>query len=538
VSGPRRRLAPEAWLAALAAALFIAVSIWWLLYDQRAPGGSDPSRHIATAGAIGDLLADGDLDAPITFEGSWDFFYPPLVRTIGAVPSLFGLDVHDWGTIALNLVFVPLLVAGCYLTARKVYGRRAGLLAAIFALGTPMVLQLFHVFLIDAALAAVTAITVWALLETERFADRRWSVIAGLLIGVGLLTKTPAPLFVLGVIAVMLAGGGWRRWQNVALCAAGALVVAAPFYIVRLDDFTALSESAVATGGPGADAFAYAPNFEGLSRFGIDSFGYYLWTAVNVQYLVPLLALFAVGLVYSLRELRSRRYVPELLAGLAIGYLAMTFLTLHDPRYTLPLVVYVAVIGTGWIVTRAPDWARGAAVGLLAAAVAVNLAAVTIGDLGTLKLSLGDTNEADPIEPRALTFADERGYVTGEPRPDPFWTDLLEAAEREGVETVEVWAGESPTWGTDEFGFEVLAKQHGISGPWNFTATYPDPDAKPEMLVKMWVTEEGLRKIPDVKLPCATIEEGWQPPGTDGAALKVSVERLGPDGNYRRWCRF
>lgn len=535
----RPPISREAALVAAATVAFIAISVWWLLFDQRAPGGSDPARHIATASAMADELERGNLEAPITLDPAWDFFYPPLVRFVGAVPELLGLNVYDWGTIAVNLVFVPLLAAGCFLVGRRVYGPTAGLLAAIFALGTPMVLQLFHVFILDAALAGITAITVWALLATERFSDRRASLIAGLILGVGLLTKTPAPLFVLGVIAVMLAGGGWRYWRNVAICAVAAFVVAAPFYIVRFDDFSALSESAVATGdGAAPGDFAFAPSFEGLSRFSVESFGYYGWTAINVQYLLPLLALFAIGLVYALAELRRRPYMPELLAGLTVGYLSMTFLTLHDPRYTLPLVVYVAVIGTGWIVTRAADWARGAAVGLLAAAVALNVAAVTIGNLGTLKIALPDANETDPIRTGAVTLIDERGYVTGEPRPDPFWTDLLEAAESDGIETVQVWAGESATWGTDEFGFEVLAREYEISGPWNFTGTYPDPDAKPELLVKMWTNELARRKIPDVKAPCHAIEEGSQVPGTEGVPVQVSVERLGADGAYRRWCEF
>src|SRR5262245_38448207 len=118
----RGRISREALYAALAAGLFIALSIWWLLYDSRAPGGSDPARHIATASAFADEIGRGNILAPINFEGSWDFFYPPLVRTIGAIPELLGLNVYDWGTILLNLIFVPLLAAGCYLVGRRVYG--------------------------------------------------------------------------------------------------------------------------------------------------------------------------------------------------------------------------------------------------------------------------------------------------------------------------------------------------------------------------------------------------------------------------------
>ncbi len=52
------------------------------------------------------------------------FFYPPLVHMIGAVPAAFGVDsLQDSATIALNLVFVPMLAGG------RVLDRQAGLRA-------------------------------------------------------------------------------------------------------------------------------------------------------------------------------------------------------------------------------------------------------------------------------------------------------------------------------------------------------------------------------------------------------------------------
>ena len=46
-----------------------------------------------------------------------------------------------------------------------------------------------------------------------------------------------------------------------------------------------------------------------------------------------------VGLIAALWQLR-RPGVAELLGGLVVGYLGSTMLAVHDPRYTLPLVVY------------------------------------------------------------------------------------------------------------------------------------------------------------------------------------------------------
>ena len=65
---------------------------------------------------------------------------------------------------------------------------------------------------------------------------------------------------------------------------------------------------------------------------------------------------FVIGVVLAFgRLLRGRVGVtsvePELLGGLCVSYLGMTLLVHKDPRYTLPMLVYVAVLATGWIAT-------------------------------------------------------------------------------------------------------------------------------------------------------------------------------------------
>jgi hypothetical protein len=155
-----------------------------------------------------------------------------------------------------------------------------------------------------------------------------------------------------------------------------------------------------------------------------------------------------------------------------------------------------------------------------------------------MKLALPDANELDVARPGVFTFVDERGYVTAEPRPDDFWQRLLAAAEREGIDTIRFDEGEVAIWGTDSFGFEVLAKEYGISGPWNFTAEYPQDDGRPEVRLTVWNTDEWLRRAPRVvPEPCHVIEEGTRVPGTDPAPVHVAVERF-RDGGWRRWCDF
>jgi Dolichyl-phosphate-mannose-protein mannosyltransferase len=536
----RRQLSPEAKAVAIATVLFISLSIWWILTDDRLPGGGDPGRHLLEAIDLSRALEDGNLLAALTWESGTVFNYPPLVRTIGGVTELLGLPVHDWGPIVLNLIFVPVLAAGCYLTGRLVFGRLAGVLAAVFALGSPMILQLFHVYLIDAPLAAIVAIATWALLASDDFRRTRQAVLAGALIGMAMLVKTPAPIFLAGPIAVMLVRGGWRQGRNLALFAAAALIVAGPYYLIHLGEYVHLSQEAtVGSTDPWTQMFGWT--FEGERRFTLENLAWYGWAAINTQYLVPLLTLLAVGLISCVTQLRDRRHLPELLVGLIVGYLAMTMLSVHDARYTLPLVVFVSVIATGWIATASREWVGAAGIAILCGAVALNIAAGSLGWFSTMKLTIPGNDPNDLIHPGAFTIADKRGYVVGEPRPNSLWEDVLSAASADGLETATIIVLETPTWGTDRAGFGAMADQYGIQSE----IYSPEASLRPDLVATMWWTSDPFYiEERGFDPPCAKIEEGIANPDNpdypsyEGIPVSVLVERRTEAGQLERWCDF
>jgi Dolichyl-phosphate-mannose-protein mannosyltransferase len=523
------RLSRPAQVVAAASALFIALSIVWVLVDKRIPGGGDPGIHLHIASDAAELLKDVDLAAIIDLGPVGDqFFYPPLVHLIGAVPAAFGLAIQDWGTVALNLVFVPLLAAGVYLVGKRVYGPVAGMLAAIFALGTPMVLSLFHVFVLDAPLAATIAITVAALLACERFELRRPSIVAGALVGVCVLVKPAAPLYLIGPVAVMLIGGGWRQWRNLAFAGLAALIVAAPYYLVHLDQVLNLSEET--TVGP--DVGATGPIEDRDARISYANLSWYGWAAINQQYFVPLLALFAVGLVAAVRDLR-RRHVAELLAGVLITYLALALLlSIRDARYTLPLVVYVSVIATGWIATTPRFVLRSVGLAVLALAVAANVA-VSADEGPDLRRQLPGTEYELDNDPGTLTFLDDRGYFTGPPDPNDVWERLLEAAERDGLDSARLRIHTTGLWGEDPLAFDVVARQYGVRE----VSLSSEPPPRPDLLIDTWFESSRFTGLRTLLPPC---EQIYQAIGFNGEPLLINVtaRRLVPGDGYRRWCDF
>ena len=156
--------------------------------------------------------------------------YPPLTYLVGALGILFGGVGVAPPIIALNVVFVLLLALGCYNVGRLAFGPLAGVLAIMFALGSPLVIEEFHEFMLDAPEAAMVAISVWAILATDRFLRLGICALAGVAVGLGMLSKESFAFFVAGLVLASAVRGGRRAWRGMAIFGTIALVVALPWY--------------------------------------------------------------------------------------------------------------------------------------------------------------------------------------------------------------------------------------------------------------------------------------------------------------------
>ncbi|MDP9400887.1 MAG: glycosyltransferase family 39 protein [Actinomycetota bacterium] len=494
VPRPGERLA----LAALVLG-FLALSLAWLAVDERVPD-FDSGKHLLFGWAMHDALAGGDLLAPLEV---WTA-YPPLVHLVtGASALVAGIGV-DAAVFAQALVFVPLLAVGCYGTARVAYGPGAGILAAVFALAAPMVLSLFHLHMLDAPQAALVAVTVWLALASDRFRRVPLAALAGLAAGLGMLAKQTFPLFVAGLLLVMLLRGGWRRPRGLlAFCLVLALV-ALPWYLAHLDDLRGLVAGATGAPGPvgGGPANGEQPGSVTPPRWSTQNAGWYVWNALNVQLLAPLTALFVVGgVALSLRWLRRRRpedLTPELVAGGLVAYLALTYLSLKDPRYSLPAIVYMAALGVGGITALAPRPRRILTAALLVVA-ALNVVGTWTGVGERVALVLPGAPRSSLGE-RELTLFLPGGYIAGRPVPDGEVLAMMRAARGDGVRSIEFDPGANAL-SINAAGLQALARVAGLARPPVYDPASLGPDAA-FLLVRL--------PAPGAPPPCASLEDGRQ----------------------------
>jgi 4-amino-4-deoxy-L-arabinose transferase-like glycosyltransferase len=407
-----------AWGAIAATVAFIAITCWWLTRDRSVPI-YDAGYHLLTVAEYHNMLQAGNLLGPITHT----IVYPLLGYSVGALAMFVGGVNVASPIIGENVVFVSLMAFGCYQTGRLLYGPLAGMLAVVFALGAPLLISLFHVFMLDPQLTALVAVSVWLILASEDFARTRTAGLAGLAVGLGMNVKVQCALYVVGLVVVVLMHGGWRNRRGLATFASVAFVVGVPWYVVHVNELRLLA--GLASSGPGV------PPGDIPRLLSIHNFLWYFWRVLNLQLLAPLFVFVLVGAVWMTRDVvRERARQParlELLAGCAITWAIVTFSTrVHDTRYSLPLLAYLAVIGTAWI-TRVSRPARLAASAVLALAVCASVLGVDFGVGREVKLALA---------PDRVVLYTPNGFLAAAPSRDGDVPGLLAALRREGVRTL------------------------------------------------------------------------------------------------------
>jgi 4-amino-4-deoxy-L-arabinose transferase-like glycosyltransferase len=450
----------EIWLLAGSIAGFMAITVWWLTQDDRVQDW-DNGLHTIDAFLIHKELVAGHLTTWLTEFN----MYPPLGHLVGALGTLVAGFSPATVILTSNLVFVPLLAVSCFGVGRLVYrSDLAGLLAALFALGTPMIVSEFHEFLLDPQQAAMVAASVWAILACRRFERPGVAALAGVLSGLAMLTKQTSIVFLAGPLAIAVGRGGWRNWRGLFAFAAGLAILAGPWYVYHRHELNALvSVHDGEASGTASEAGGILP-----PRFSHKSFSWYFWSTLNIQLLVPLALAVLVGAVLALRDCvrdRSRENLRfELLGGLFVSWLGMTLITHKDPRYTLPALVYMAVLGSGWIATakrgrRSLTWA-------LVAVVAINLIGVSVGLGKTLRLTFPGAPKSSTLAERSITFYSPTGWLRGGPEHDGDILALMRGLKRMGVHTVTFDAASSNEIDFNTSGLQVLAIEAGVEPTW------------------------------------------------------------------------
>jgi 4-amino-4-deoxy-L-arabinose transferase-like glycosyltransferase len=290
---------------------------------------------------------------------------------------------------------------------RRWVGPSTGVVAGAIVATSFGYFTMAHASLPDLPLAAFVTLATWALFEAgvpaadpsvpssgtaSRAPDdrtrRRWMLLAGLAIGLGMLTKGPVALVLPALVyltaRLVLADGllptsrGWfgLRWIDVALATLVLLAVALPWFIAMAD----------------VHGVAYLRRFfvgENLERFATERYNgrrpLWFYAPIIIGGLAPWSSLMALWIPPLGRVLRGVRRLTELEWRLILwAVVPVVFYTLsvgQQPRYILPVLPPLAVLVARTLVSRL---AAADAAGRRDRAVAV---AITVSALAFLALA-------------------------------------------------------------------------------------------------------------------------------------------------------
>lgn len=242
-------------LLVIGVSLFHAINNWIWLTKNVMTRGWDRIGALVNSLFYHQTLANPSLQA--IFQATiQDEIRPPLFAfSMAIMYKLFGVSPDV--AVMVNVLYLVILVAASYGIGFKLGDRRTGMLSAVLVALIPLLFAMSRYSYFEFSLAAFTALSIFSLLASERFEKRGFSLLLGLAMGFGALTKRTFPLFVVGALVVAFFQAGlprriWSRlragprvqWQDVGVAVAGGLALSALWYLPNRDAAQALPAGA------------------------------------------------------------------------------------------------------------------------------------------------------------------------------------------------------------------------------------------------------------------------------------------------------
>lgn len=311
----------------------------WLSRDTRPPVW-DMALHqtYALNYAEGVPSAFGDPAKPWERSGN----YPPFVHwVIAAMFFLFHPGPHI--AVLANIPATFILLGSVYALAKDLSDNKsAGVWACLLIVWTPYLSWISRETILDYWLSAWFAAALAVLYKTRGFQSRRWSLVLGIIMALGLLTKWFFLGFILAPLLYVFCRH--RLWKHPVRCVhlADALIIAGVFAglwyfpnIPRLIRY--FGENAKAGAMEGEPPVL---SFQSLIYYLRLLEGYQLWAILFMLLCIACIVVWRKGLI------GDGKYLAVSIAG---GWLIMTLLRTKDPRFTMPLIGPLLIVPAIWI---------------------------------------------------------------------------------------------------------------------------------------------------------------------------------------------
>lgn len=316
----------------LLAAIVLSNIVWiWL---DTSPALWDISGHSERALEIAQLFSTGHIGRIFTTPG----IYPPFAYMVTAIGFLVFGSHADIPQYSL-LIWVIVCAISLYSIGLQLFKRRdVATLAVFLCFGFPLFAHFTRIYDLDFPLTACVTAAVAALLKTDKFTHKKWTVAFAILCGMAFLTKWTAFLFlVVPTLAVLIPAlhTRYEHRRKIAHLTLAVIIIAAmtvPWYTLHAREILA---TAAAT-----RKNIFSVPFENLFSIGNITF-YSNWIIRGITWPVALVSL--AGLIATF--VRRKFADGLLLLWIAVPYVIMTFAFYSkESRYLLPVLPALALL--------------------------------------------------------------------------------------------------------------------------------------------------------------------------------------------------
>jgi 4-amino-4-deoxy-L-arabinose transferase-like glycosyltransferase len=167
-----------------------------------------------------------------SFIETFRFGKPPLFFYISALFLLIHKTLDT--VIMVNMLYLAVSLFLIYEITKKLYSHETGLLAVFLFSMFPGMFALSRVYYIETALTTIVLLTYYMFL-LNRFDSLKFSLLTGLVTGLGMLTKPQFPVFILPVVLYgfirEIQSKDNKKLINYLLALSLGFVIAAPWYL-------------------------------------------------------------------------------------------------------------------------------------------------------------------------------------------------------------------------------------------------------------------------------------------------------------------
>jgi hypothetical protein len=189
----------------------VASNALYSVFGFNAVDPHDGARHISNALHIYNKLVSGESDKFLTAITYYDFYFPITYLFSFPFFLVFGKSFTA-GSLSLSLFWLPVAYIYLWKTLTKYFDSQDWIaaLVCLVVFGTSMSSSLIKPYMQDFPAMAVLVVFQYYFFGSSFFRNRKLTLIAGLIFGIGLVTK--ANFFLFGLIPV--AFSIWFAWKE------------------------------------------------------------------------------------------------------------------------------------------------------------------------------------------------------------------------------------------------------------------------------------------------------------------------------------